>query len=66
MFDTAYCNCGSPRWKSKHYSFGGGGGGGGQHLVEIEHYSVAYFHCFSVQSKRSAELLLKAGLVHAV
>ena len=42
------------------------GEGGGQHLVEIEHYSVAYFHCFSVQSKCSAGLLLKVGLVHAV
>ena len=34
--------------------------------MEIEYYSVAYFHCFSVQSKCSAGLLLKMGLVHAV
>ena len=44
-----------PRDAFKGAAFGG-----------IEHYSVAYFHCFSVQSKCSAGLLLKVGLVHAV
>ena len=36
----------------------------GSPLVEIEHYSVAYFDRITASKRSSAELLLRAGLIH--